>query len=133
MGQDTGNNVDVEYLQKLLREIGLTNTLAAIIALVILLAIAVVVLVMCVRMARNRNRSKGLWFVLGCVFGWFAVLVLACLPRVEDWCEPKERKGRRERKAQTPKKMQRQYCRCGYCGTVTDEPICPGCGGYLQY
>ena len=130
MNQDVGNNVDAEYLQKLLREIGLTNTLAAIIALVILLAIAVIVLVMCVRMARNRNRSKGLWFVLGCVFGWFAVLVLACLPT--------ENLGNcinasQTKKPQNNQKPQRQLYRCGYCGTVTDEAVCPGCGGYLQY
>ena len=100
MGEGVGNNFNEASLEEFLLGIGLTGVLVPIIALVILLAIAVVVLVMCVRMARNRNRSKGLWFVLGCVFGWFAVLVLACLPRVEDWCEPKERKGRRERKAE---------------------------------
>ena len=31
--------------------------------------------------AAGKNRSGGLWAVLGFVFGWLAVLIIACLPK----------------------------------------------------
>ena len=40
--------------------------------------------VCCGILANNKNRNVIGWFVLGTLFGIFSLIILACLPKLED-------------------------------------------------
>lgn len=48
-----------------------------------ILVVALACGIACSVIASNKNRSRGAWFVLGCLFPLISLIVIACLSRLE--------------------------------------------------
>ena len=64
----------------------------------------------CAIIARNKGRSGILWFILGLVFNFIGLIVIACLGKVE--------------------KLGRDLKKCPYCAELVqkDALVCKHCG-----
>jgi len=49
------------------------------VVLFLLLVWCALPLILCYRLARRKGKSKGVWLLLGLVFGWIAVLIIAAV------------------------------------------------------
>ncbi len=80
--------------------------------------------IICAGLAPDRGRSGGLWFVLGLIFGWVALLVLAVVPAETSSAET-YRPQRHYRRPLTAE----QLVVCPSCrSTVSPGGSCAACG-----
>lgn len=89
--------------------------------------------------ASSKGRSGFGWFILGCISGIFAVIVVACLPsRMERVIRAGIARGNPSDMKKCPEcaeLIRLEARKCKHCGSAVPTPdthvLCPDCKGYV--